>query len=209
MQYLVINGILRTPRLWLALMFVMLITGLVACGMVNELGMGPPPMEAEPAKATDKQVANEIMEYNSGLMYYKGRGVEQSYSEAANWFRLSAQKGYAPALYSLGHMFSRGNGVPQSMAQAFKHFSLAAEQGYAPAQFAVGYMYAKGQSVKQDKLLAHMWLNLAAARGVKDAATLRDQMAKMMTQEEINKAQQMAVEWSPSPPIGLPMENQG
>ena len=174
--------------------------GLFGCTLTGQQGA---------MSSNDQQggkVMDEVMEYNTGLMYYKGEGVPQDYAEAANWFILSAKKGYAPALYSLGHMYSRGNGVPQSMAQAFKHFSLAAEQGYPAAQFAVGYMYAKGQAVPQDKMLSHMWLNLAAASDVSEAAALRDQMAKMMTPEELGKAQRMAVEWTPSPPIGLPDE---
>ena len=194
-------------RVGLAVLFGMLIMGLAACGSgLFDMSMEPPMDEPPPPPSVKEPQAAEVMEYNSGLMYYRGKGVKQSYTEAAKWFRLSAQKGYAQALYSLGHMYSRGNGVPQSLVQAFKHFSLAAEQGYAPAQFAVGYMYAKGQSVEKDKLLAHMWLNLAAASGVEDAVSLRDQIAKLMTEEELTKAQQMAVEWKPSPPIGLPAD---
>ena len=210
MKKLVIGGSLKTPRLWLALMAVILVIGLAACSSLKNLSEGPPPAAA-PVKQMDEaeKLPQEAMEYNTGLMYYKGRGVEQSFTEAAKWFRLSAQKGYAQALYTLGYMYSRGSGVPQSMAQAFKHFSLAAEQGYGPAQFAVGYMYAKGQSVKEDKLLAHMWLNLAAATGLEEAESLRDRIAKLMTEEELSKAQQMAVEWSPSPPIGIPAESGG
>jgi hypothetical protein len=169
----------------------------------NQMGMVKPAESPAPAPLMD-EAKDEVMAYNTGLMYYKGEGVPQNFPEAANWFVMSAKKGYAPALYSLGHMYSRGTGLPQSLAQAFKHFSLAAEQGYPAAQFAVGYMYAKGQAVQQDKLLAHMWLNLAASANVTEAAALRDQIAKLMTPEEVSKAQRMAVEWSPSPPIGLP-----
>ena len=195
-------GITIASQIWTAVLAALLILGMTACESMD-LGMSTDP--AAPAEGAAAK--GDVMEYNTGLMYFKGDGVKQSYAEAARWFRLSAQKGNAQALYTLGHMYSRGNGVPQSMAQAFKHFSLAAEQGYGPAQFALGYMYAKGQSVKEDKLLAHMWLNLAAARGMEDAAFLRDKVAKMMTEEELSKAQQMAVEWSPSPPIGLPADS--
>ena len=41
-------------------------------------------------------------QYELGLMYYKGQGVEQNYDEAFKWFRLSAQKGLPDVLRGKG-----------------------------------------------------------------------------------------------------------
>jgi TPR repeat protein len=73
-----------------------------------------------------------------------------------------------------------------------------AEQGDADAQFNLGVMYAKGQGVRQNYVLAHMWINLAGASGLKEAMTVRDELAKLkMTPAQIAEAQKLAREWKP------------
>ena len=70
---------------------------------------------------------------------------------------------------------------------------LTAVQGDVDAQYNLGYMYAKGQGVLQDYIYAHMWFNLASMRGDTVFATKnRDFLAKLMTPQQIEKAQEMA-----------------
>jgi TPR repeat protein len=67
-------------------------------------------------------------------MYYNGRGVPQSDSEALKWYRLAADQGFADAQYNIGIMYGNGEGVPQNNVQAWMWFDLAAEQGSEPAK---------------------------------------------------------------------------
>jgi TPR repeat protein len=67
-------------------------------------------------------------------MYYNGRGVPQSDSEALKWYRLAADQGFADAQYNIGIMYGNGEGVPQDNVQAWMWFDLAAEQGSEPAK---------------------------------------------------------------------------
>jgi TPR repeat protein len=53
-------------------------------------------------------------------------------------------------------------------------------------------MYANGQGVTQDFARAHMWYNLASSAGDADGAKNRDIIAKIMTPQQIEKAQAMA-----------------
>jgi uncharacterized protein len=64
------------------------------------------------------------------FMYYHGRGVPQSYDEAAIWCYRSAEQGYAGAQYLLGLMYDKGQGVPENWVEAHKWLNLAA--GHAP-----------------------------------------------------------------------------
>ena len=50
-------------------------------------------------------------QYNLGIMYDKGQGVEQSYSEAMRFYRMAAAQGYASAQINLGNMYREGHGV--------------------------------------------------------------------------------------------------
>jgi uncharacterized protein len=66
------------------------------------------------------------------------------------------------------------------------------------------------QLTPQDYVLAHMWFNLAAAKCCADpdgnlvkaravsAASLRDEVAKLMTPSQIEKAQALAAAWKPT-----------
>jgi hypothetical protein len=43
-----------------------------------------------------------------------------------------------------------------------------------------------------------MWLNLAASKGDDKSREIRDQLAKIMTPDQIAEAQRLAREWNPT-----------
>ena len=49
--------------------------------------------------------------------------------------------------------------------------------------------------VPQDYVRAHMWYNLAAAQGDENGRKYRDDVAAIMTPEQIAEAQRLAREW--------------
>jgi TPR repeat protein len=57
--------------------------------------------------------------------------IEEDDTQAARWYRLAAEQGYARAQYSLGRMYESGQGVPEDYVEAVRWYRLAAEQGYA------------------------------------------------------------------------------
>jgi uncharacterized protein len=98
-------------------------------------------------------------------------------------------------------LYERGQGVPQDYAQAVAWWRKAADQGLADAQVSLGWMYADGKGVPKDYAIAYMWFNLAAAHGkdpshaVPLAVRSREQMAGMMTPDQIAEGQRLAREW--------------
>ena len=137
-------------------------------------------------------------------MFYNGEGVPQDYVEAAQWYRLAAEQGFAAAQGRLGVMYSNGKGVPQDYVEAAKWFRLGAEQGNATAQNNLGVLYEYGQGVPQDYVLAHMWYNLAVAgtpAGETDERNQlernRDDVARLLSRDALVRAQRMAREWRP------------
>ncbi len=137
---------------------------------------------------------DEYAQYNLGVLYNNGHGVPQDYKQAIKWYKLSAEQGNERAQYNLGVMYGDGTGVPQDYKQAMKWYRLSAEQGNADAQNNLGFMYHNGQGVLQDYTRAHMWMNLAASNGDEVATENRDNIAKLMTSAEIDKAQDLARE---------------
>ena len=57
-------------------------------------------------------------QFNLGVMYLTGRGVQQDYSAAALWFRKAAEQNYARAQSNLGTLYRDGRGVAQDHPEA-------------------------------------------------------------------------------------------
>lgn len=83
-------------------------------------------------------------------------------------------------------------------AAAEREWRPLAEKGDAQVQASLGLMYYRGEGVIQDYVYAHMWWNIAASSGNGGAQELaqkyRDEIAKVMTAEQIAKAQELARE---------------
>ena len=84
-----------------------------------------------------------------GVLYDRGKGVEQNHAEANKWYRLAAEQGLAWAQFNLGVSYSKGEGVKQNHTEAAKWYRLAAEQGDVEAQFNLGDLYSDGEGVKK------------------------------------------------------------
>jgi len=109
-------------------------------------------------------------------MYNNGKGVEQDHVEAAEWYRKSAEGGFAQAQYNLGAMYGKGKGVEQDYVETAKLHRKSAAAGYAAAQFTLGAMHAIGKGVEQNFSKALKWVQLAAVQGFKGARTFLDSM---------------------------------
>jgi uncharacterized protein len=66
------------------------------------------------------------------FLYTHGRGVPQSYREAAHWCHRSAGQGNAQGQYLLGLLYDSGHGVPEDYVQAYKWLNLAAAHATGP-----------------------------------------------------------------------------
>jgi TPR repeat protein len=72
-------------------------------------------------------------QYNLGVMYDEGTGVEQDFSKAAEWYRKAAERGFLEAQYNLGMMYYHGLGVPRDHEEADRWLQLAADHGDSEA----------------------------------------------------------------------------
>jgi len=95
-------------------------------------------------------------------MYRDGKGVPQSYADAAKWYRLAADQNHEGAQYLLGGMYEKGQGVPQNDVEAANWYRKAADHGNLGAQVSLGVMYAAGRGLPQDNAEALKSLRKAA-----------------------------------------------
>jgi S1-C subfamily serine protease len=119
-------------------------------------------------------------------------------------------------------MYLEGRGVPQSDTEALRWLRAAADQGEAEAQLSLARMYKDGRAVPQDYIQAHMWANVAVSRARaltefsgqmspdelsqmrRYYTALRDELAAMMTPEQLAQAQALARNWKPTAPSAVP-----
>ena len=85
--------------------------------------------------------------------------------------------------------------IKHSDDEAFKWYSIAAEGGFTTAQISLGKMYAVGFGAPQDNVQAHKWYNIAAMLEDYNAEFERDDLARMMSPEDIAKAEELATKW--------------
>ena len=104
-------------------------------------------------------------QYNLGLMYDNGRGVNKDVKEAARLYKLAADQGHASSQFCLGYDYEKGIGVEQNYTEAIKYYKLAADQGHAGAQCNLGLMYKNGQGVSQSYTEAVRLYKLSADQG--------------------------------------------
>lgn len=129
-----------------------------------------------------------------GLLYYRGLGVPQNYTEAVKWYRRSAHQGDAAAQYNLGIMYAQGRGVAQDHEEAAKWNRKAANQGDPDAQAKLGIAYSRGNGVPKDEVQAYMWLNLAAA-GNHQYLKSRDEIEKQLKPAQLAEGQKLSRNW--------------
>ncbi len=76
-------------------------------------------------------------QYNIGVLFDEGAGVDQDLYAAADWYRRAGEQGFPDAQTNLGMMYYHGQGVERDLEEAAKWFRLAADHGDAEAQ---GYL---------------------------------------------------------------------
>lgn len=137
---------------------------------------------------------DKVASYKIGVMYNNGKGVQQDYIQAAQWFeksvnqgnvfvqedldkamsnvgititeyRKAANKGDVVAQMRLSTLYFFGGVIDKDLAKSAKWMLKAARQGNAGAQKSIGDMYFKGQGVVKNEKKAFNWLHKAATQG--------------------------------------------
>ena len=112
----------------------------------------------ENAKAGDAEA-----QYELGIMYLKGQGVEQDREEALLWLQKASDGGNEQATSKLGRV--------KQQQEKFEQLAAKAQAGDIDAQYEVAMMYLKGRGVRQSGKQARKWLAKGAEQGDERAIT--------------------------------------
>ena len=111
---------------------------------------------------------NPSAQYRLGEMYYYGKGVPESHTQACQWLTRAAEQGDVDAQIKLGEIYgyrSDCDGPEKHHLEVIKE----AESGNDDAQYELGLMYESGNGVYTNDARALQWLTRAAERGHVDA----------------------------------------
>ncbi len=118
-------------------------------------------------------------QYQLGLCYKNGLGVQRDYSLALKWLEYAAQKLHrgalkdlginfsheSQALYGLGLYFFEGRGGKKDIDRAIELFRRAAEDDNEDAKYYLGLCYKNGWGVELDRNQAVKWFSVAVTQG--------------------------------------------
>ncbi len=123
--------------------------------------------------------------YERGMDAISGAGPSRNVRDAVEYFRRSAELGYAPSQVALGYLLDTGTIVTGSQTQAIDWYKKAANQGDVLAAWMIGRRYYLGGGVPQDPITAQKWLQPAADLNNPFAAYY---LARIMADRDYNKA---------------------
>ncbi len=136
--------------------------------------------------------------FQDGLLAYH-RG---DHAAAMEIWRPLAERGDSSAQYMVGYLYARGEGVVTNSGKAARWYRKAAAPGDPDAQLNLGLLYVTGVGVKKSSVSAYKWFALAyltypAGEYREHAFRNRENVAAIMSAEQIEKADRLVRSWKP------------
>jgi formylglycine-generating enzyme required for sulfatase activity len=100
-------------------------------------GLQPQPNPSKETALPGPPPVTTLEEDEMGDRYLFGRGVEQDYAKAMEWYRKAADQGFPDAQRNVGVLYENGWGVAKDIDQARVWYQKAADQAYGPAKTAL------------------------------------------------------------------------
>lgn len=103
--------------------------------------------------------------FDKGMDALTGVGISQNDLDAIEYFRRSADLGYAPAQVVMGYFSETGFHIPQNPSAAADWYKKAAKQDDRLGDWLLGRSYFTGNGAARDLAGAETWLQKAANQG--------------------------------------------
>lgn len=110
-------------------------------------------------------------------------------TKAIEFLTRAAEQGHARAMLRLGLLYRQGVGALQNFSQAALWIEKAARLGEPQAMLEFGRLHREGVGMAKDPIKAYVWLNRAAAARDPQAIRERAEVARLLTEAELKKAQ--------------------
>jgi hypothetical protein len=132
-------------------------------------------------------------QFNIGMMYSTGVGIEKDDALAFRWIHRAAEQGHDEAEFILAVMFNEGVGTAKDESEALRWYRRAADHGERRAQYQLASAYTFGRGVAEDLKEAARWYRRAAERGLVHAQS--DLELLYETGSGVEKDEREALRW--------------
>lgn len=148
-------------------------------------------LEPEIRKAAEAGDAAAQLRLGETLLQDPARTPENS-ANAVRWLEMSAENGNTEAMIVLGRLSRTGVGILQNFGNTAKWIQTAAARGNPEGMLELGRLYRDGVGVDKDLVRAYVWFNRSSAARNLDAVRERENIARMLTPEELKEAQKQS-----------------
>ncbi|MDO9381647.1 MAG: tetratricopeptide repeat protein [Hyphomicrobiaceae bacterium] len=108
-------------------------------------------------------------QFEVGARLAEGKGIDQNFQSAIEWYQRSASHGFAQAQYRIGTHYERGLGVEKDPERARVWYQRAAEQGNVKAMHNIAVLSTNRPDGKMDYAEALRWFSEAAQYNLPDS----------------------------------------
>ena len=147
-------------------------------------------------------------QFNLGLMYEQGIGVDKNENEAIVWYRKSAVQGNVFAQYNLAVLYENGRGAAVDFALANEWYRKASVQGDPLAIGNLGMLYLRGQGVKKNEIAGLALLLVSATRDSSPQNNAKQNISSTrgLTSDMIAAAQTLSTEMGEATNVLVPLD---
>ncbi|MGB5506635.1 MAG: tetratricopeptide repeat protein [Sulfurovum sp.] len=105
-------------------------------------------------------------QFNVGLIYANGKGVQKDLTKARKWYEKAAKQDNGPAQYNLAQLYhAAGESDPHGYEKARYWYEKAVEAGIMQAYNNLAALYIEGKGVQKDQQKAFELFQEAAKKG--------------------------------------------
>jgi TPR repeat protein len=147
-------------------------------------------------------------QFNVGLMYEQGIGVEKDAAKAIYWYGKSAAQGNSNAQYNLAVLYENGIGTTIDYAKANSWYREASAQGDALAIGNLGMLYIRGDGVNKNLIAGVALLIWSATLDGSPENLAKQNLASTrgLTPEMATEAQALTAKLSSAKDFQVPLD---
>lgn len=142
-----------------------------------------------------RDLGNEDANYLLGVSYFLGlHGIDKDHKKGFNLLKGLAEKGDKIALSLVAKAYIYGQGTTINYKKGLEYAEKSAYTGDPGSQLLTGLGYSTGRGAPVDKIKGYAWIAVSLANGNELARGILNEAGSRLTNQEINKAQQVAAE---------------
>ena len=93
-----------------------------------------------------------VSQYNTGVNYYIGRGIDKDLEKAVYWYQMASEEGHSKAPFNIGIIYANGEVTDKDLTLALEYFLLSEERGNKEAKKFIKLLKLNGGSNLEESL---------------------------------------------------------